>query len=233
MRDINTGNVFWQNGAPTSGLPTDETEYDDAASIISGYDWAFIDLEHWPNSKIWSPPETTYEQIYQAWANFRTLWQEIKDRTPNVKLGYWGNVGVPTMTSPVSSGFSTIYPEYLDHGWGEHATGLLQLLDFYALPQYYYGQDLAHFTQKIKAEVAMCRAFGDMPVFTFIWHRRVDTFNEGENDNDSTLIPSALWDGIIDVSLQYADGICFWQHPFETITPTAQLRLNAVANALG
>lgn len=228
-RDINTGAFFWKNGAPDTAPPTDPTEYDNAAAVLAGYEYGYIDLEHWPHSKIWFPSATDGE-MWQAWKDLETIWEAIKSRAPSVKLGYYGTIGAPASSWPIDGSFSIQYAEAWEKVWGANETGLPNMVDYLAQDFYWSGQPVSVMKRRLQNEVAISRGYTDKPIYPFLWHRRLDVFDGGDT-SDASLVPMVEWQELIDMCLQYADGFTFWQHPFETITPAAQLRLDAIQTA--
>lgn len=223
------GNIFWSNGAPMSAPPTDPAEYDAVAAQIAPFSHAFLDIEHWPYSQIWVPGATD-EEMYQAWRDLREVWGQVKSRAPGTKLGYFGQVGCPASTWTVDLEFTRQYDESWQKVWGDPRTCLALQVDMFPQVFYWAGQPIAEMERRLKNEVAILKGYLDKPVYPFIWHRHQADFDGGDN-TDASLVPMPTWEAIIDMCLEYADGFTFWQHPFETITPAAQLRLDAIQTA--
>ena len=210
-------------------LPTHPDAYKNAGLSLNGYNYGFLDIEHWPTSAIWSPGSTEADR-HKYWGYLQTVFQNIKDCAPNVRLGFFGTVGCPTSTWTVDLGFSIQYQEAWDKVWGPAATGLPDQVDYLAPGFYWVGQPMAEMERRLKNEVAISRGYQNRPIYPFIWHRRQDVFDGGDT-SDASLIPMTEWQAIIDMCLLWADGFCYWTHSFETITPAAQLRLDAVQTA--
>lgn len=224
------GAGYWKGSYPNwDETHPDETACRRTARLVSDMKVPLvIDIEHWPMDV----RSTTVAKQLDAQNMMAQICDWIHDERPNVRLGFYGTMPIRDYWVPAQLGaanwpenadqpwyvgnkprFQTAYDKWhyankkmVGHYWkGTYYKRLADHVDVLFPSLYAFYEDRRGFKDYAIANLKEARIYGKQ-VYPYIWPE----YHDGNQLLRGKEIPEDYWRMIIDICLEWADGLVVW-----------------------